>query len=94
MDISPLYYTCMNYDKASPFPILPCARWLEHIDSEPGLNRSMIEALIAKRNQDPEKYTQSVCNILHFYNFVEGVCHSIICFGLYFMKLVYDTTVY
>ena len=33
-------------------------RWLEGINSEPGLNISMITALAKKRSANPEDYTQ------------------------------------
>ena len=33
-------------------------RWLEKVDSTPGINASMIDALVKKKQCQPETYTQ------------------------------------
>lgn len=63
-NISALYYIIPEWIViACPFLTSPQTRWPGNINSEPGLNKSMMQALMVKGNQEPEKYTQSVCNI-------------------------------
>ena len=31
---------------------------MQHVDAEPGINLSMVQALVAKKDEEPDKYTE------------------------------------
>jgi hypothetical protein len=39
--------------------------WMQHVDAEPGINLSMMQALIVKKNENPDHYTQYVVVFLY-----------------------------
>ncbi|ELU01019.1 hypothetical protein CAPTEDRAFT_190729, partial [Capitella teleta] len=58
-------YSPKAYEFIKGYLCLPSSRtirsWMQHVDAEPGINLSMMQALIVKKNENPDHYTQRTC---------------------------------